>query len=92
VAQQRELPGENLAAVAGGVHRAPLEKAAPVAQAPPPFAHVALDKAGFPRDEAWDIGAIAAFFTMSNRLAEMSSMRPNDEFYVMGACRRTRSK
>ncbi|HUG77498.1 MAG TPA: peroxidase-related enzyme [Burkholderiales bacterium] len=44
----------------------------------------ALDKAGFSRDEAWDIGAIAAFFAMSNRLANMSSMRPNDEFYLMG--------
>ena len=44
----------------------------------------ALDKAGFSRDEAWDIGAIAAFFAMSNRLANMASMRPNDEFYLMG--------
>ena len=44
----------------------------------------ALDKAGFSRDEAWDIGAIAAFFALSNRLANMSSMRPNDEFYLMG--------
>jgi len=44
----------------------------------------ALDKAGFSREEAWDIGAIAAFFAMSNRLANMSSMRPNDEFYLMG--------
>ncbi len=44
----------------------------------------ALDRAGFSRDEAWDIGAIAAFFAMSNRLANMTSMRPNDEFYLMG--------
>ena len=44
----------------------------------------ALEKAGFTRGEAWDIGAIAAFFAMSNRLANMSSMRPNDEFYLMG--------
>jgi uncharacterized peroxidase-related enzyme len=44
----------------------------------------ALEKAGFTRDEAWDIGAIAAFFALSNRLANMASMRPNDEFYLMG--------
>ena len=44
----------------------------------------ALESAGFSRDEAWDIGAIAAFFALSNRLANMSSMRPNDEFYLMG--------
>lgn len=44
----------------------------------------ALKAAGFTQDEAWDIAAIAAFFAMSNRLANASSMRPNDEFYLMG--------
>jgi len=39
---------------------------------------------GFSEDDAWDIGAIAAFFALSNRLANMASMRPNDEFYLMG--------
>ena len=39
---------------------------------------------GFSEGDAWDIGAIAAFFAMSNRLANMTSMRPNDEFYLMG--------
>lgn len=39
---------------------------------------------GFSDDEIWDIGAITAFFAMSNRLANLSSMRPNDEFYQMG--------
>jgi uncharacterized peroxidase-related enzyme len=39
---------------------------------------------GFTDEDAWDIAAIAAFFAMSNRLANMSGMRPNDEFYVMG--------
>jgi len=38
---------------------------------------------GFTEDEIWDIGAITAFFAMSNRLANMTSMRPNDEFYAM---------
>ena len=38
---------------------------------------------GFDDDEIWDIGAIAAFFAMSNRLANLTSMRPNDEFYAM---------
>lgn len=40
--------------------------------------------AGFTDDEIWDIGAIAAFFAMSNRLANMAAMRPNDEFYSLG--------
>ena len=39
---------------------------------------------GFTRDDAWDIVSIAAFFAMSNRLANAASMRPNDEFYLMG--------
>jgi uncharacterized peroxidase-related enzyme len=39
---------------------------------------------GFSEEDAWDIGAIAAFFALSNRMANMISMRPNDEFYLMG--------
>jgi uncharacterized peroxidase-related enzyme len=43
-----------------------------------------LRAAGFSDDDAWDIAAIAAFFAMSNRLANAASMRPNEEFYLMG--------
>ena len=43
-----------------------------------------LRKHGFSEDDIWDIAAIAAFFGMSNRLANVTSMRPNDEFYAMG--------
>jgi uncharacterized peroxidase-related enzyme len=39
---------------------------------------------GFTEEDAWDIAAISAFFGMSNRLANVTSMRPNDEFYAMG--------
>ena len=44
----------------------------------------ALRAHGFTADDAWDIAAIAAFFAMSNRLANAAAMRPNDEFYLMG--------
>jgi uncharacterized peroxidase-related enzyme len=44
----------------------------------------ALAEDGLSKDDVWDIAAIAAFFAMSNRLANVSSMRPNDEFYLMG--------
>jgi uncharacterized peroxidase-related enzyme len=44
----------------------------------------ALRDQGFSEDEIWDIAAIAAFFGMSNRLANFTSLRPNDEFYAMG--------
>ena len=43
-----------------------------------------LQKHGFSEDDIWDIAAIAAFFGMSNRLANVTSMQPNDEFYAMG--------
>ena len=42
-----------------------------------------LRDAGLNDDEIWDIGAITAFFAMSNRLANLTSMRPNDEFFGM---------
>ncbi|MDH5247149.1 MAG: peroxidase-related enzyme [Betaproteobacteria bacterium] len=44
----------------------------------------ALKTKGFTPDDVWDIAAIAAFFAMSNRLANVTAMRPNDEFYLMG--------
>ena len=39
---------------------------------------------GFTEDDIWDIAAIAAFFGLSNRMANVTSMRPNAEFYQMG--------
>ena len=39
---------------------------------------------GMSDDEIWDIGAIAALFALSNRMANMLALRPNDEFYTMG--------
>src|SRR5271168_455523 len=46
------------------------------------FAAVAAH--GFSDDDIWDIAAIAAFFALSNRMANVTGMRPNDEFYLMG--------
>lgn len=39
---------------------------------------------GFSDEDIWDIGAIAAFFALSNRMANLTSMRPNAEFFSMG--------
>ncbi|MEW5889196.1 MAG: peroxidase-related enzyme [Pseudomonadota bacterium] len=44
----------------------------------------ALRAQGFSDDDMWDIAAIAAMFAMSNRLANAFSIRPNDEFYLLG--------
>lgn len=43
----------------------------------------ALGAHGFDHEDVWDIASIAAFFAMSNRLANFTGMRPNDEFYAM---------
>ena len=44
----------------------------------------ALGKHGFSLEDAWDIAGITALFGLSNRMANFTSMRPNDEFYLMG--------
>ncbi len=43
-----------------------------------------LHEHGFDDEDIWDIAAITAFFGLSNRMANVISMRPNDEFYLMG--------
>jgi uncharacterized peroxidase-related enzyme len=43
-----------------------------------------LRRHGFGDEDVWDIGAIAAFFAMSNRLANAMRIKPNDEFYGFG--------
>jgi uncharacterized peroxidase-related enzyme len=44
----------------------------------------AIASHGFSSDDIWDIAAIAAFFALSNRMANVIDMRPNSEFYMMG--------
>ena len=48
-----------------------------------------LRKAGFDDEDIWDIAAIAALFALSNRMASFTSMRPNEEFYLMGRTAKT---
>ncbi len=43
-----------------------------------------LREHGFSDEEIWDIGAITAFFALSNRMANVTTMRPNNEFYLLG--------
>jgi len=46
---------------------------------------------GFTDEDAWDIAAIAAFFALSNRIANVSGMMPNPEFYPLGRVPRQKS-
>lgn len=51
----------------------------------------ALHAHGFDDEDIWDIAAITAFFGLSNRVANISSMMPNPEFYLMGRVPKTKA-
>ena len=51
----------------------------------------ALREHGFDDEDAWDIAGITALFGLSNRMANATSMRPNDEFYLLGRVPRPKS-
>ena len=46
--------------------------------------YAVLAQLGFNQDDVWDIAAIASFFALSNRLANVAKIRPNNEFYALG--------
>ena len=50
----------------------------------------ALREHGWSDEDVWDIAGITALFGLSNRMANVTSMRPNDEFYLMGRVPRTK--
>jgi uncharacterized peroxidase-related enzyme len=50
-----------------------------------------LREHGFSDEDAWDIGAIAALFALSNRMANLSNMQPNPEFYLLGRVPKAKS-
>ena len=52
--------------------------------------HAALHAHGYSDEDIWDIAAITAFFGLSNRMANLTGMRPNDEFFLMGRVPRER--
>jgi len=50
----------------------------------------ALREQGFDDEDIWDIGNISAFFCLSNRMANFISLRPNEEFYLLGRTPKSR--
>jgi uncharacterized peroxidase-related enzyme len=67
--------------------RAMLEFAVKLAARPAEVVEADLERLrehGFSDDDIWDIGSITALFALSNRVAHLSALRPNDEFYLMG--------
>lgn len=70
-----------------GRQRAIVDLALALAVDPAGFSGDDLDaagEAGLTEEEIWDVGAITALFAMSNRLAHLMALRPNDEFHLMG--------
>jgi uncharacterized peroxidase-related enzyme len=67
--------------------RAMLDAALKLARSPEEFGEpdvLDLLAHGFAREDVWDIGAITALFALSNRMATLTDMRPNPEFYSLG--------
>jgi uncharacterized peroxidase-related enzyme len=67
--------------------RAIVDLALALAVEPATFGADDLDDAraaGLTDEEVWDVGAITALFALSNRIAHLTALRPNDEFYLMG--------
>ena len=68
-------------------HRAMLDFAVTLARDPQAVSESDRDRLrehGFTAEDIWDIGAITALFALSNRMAHLADMRPNEEFYLMG--------
>jgi uncharacterized peroxidase-related enzyme len=68
-------------------HRAMLDFAVKLTEAPERIDDAdfeRLESHGFSRRAIWDIGSVTAFFNLSNRLAHLADMRPNEEFYALG--------
>jgi len=71
----------------GPRQRAMLEAAHKLARTPEAFGDDDIETLlahGFSRDDVWDIGAITGLFALSNRMAQLIDLRPNDEFYTLG--------
>jgi uncharacterized peroxidase-related enzyme len=70
--------------------RAMLDAALKLATAPQNFGDSDVQDllaCGFTKEDVWDIGAITSLFALSNRVAHLTDMRPNAEFYDLGRSR-----
>jgi uncharacterized peroxidase-related enzyme len=68
-------------------HRAMCDFAVKLTERPAELAESDIERLedhGFSKTEIWDIGSVAALFNLSNRMAHLIDMRPNEEFYEMG--------
>jgi len=82
-----QLATNHRTANVGDAHRAMLDFAVTLTERPAEIDEAdfeRLEDHGFGRRAIWDIGSVAAFFALSNRLAHLADMRPNEKFYQLG--------
>ncbi|MCU4801844.1 peroxidase-related enzyme [Halobacteria archaeon HArc-gm2] len=82
-----QLATNHRTANVGDAHRAMLDFAVKLTERPAEVGEgdfERLEDHGFSRRAIWDIGSVAAFFALSNRLAHLADVRPNEEFYDLG--------
>ncbi|WP_276273181.1 peroxidase-related enzyme [Haloarcula litorea] len=82
-----QLATNHRTAEVGDAHREMLDFAVKLTERPAEVTEAdieALEEVGFSRRAVWDVGNVVAFFNLSNRLAHLADMRPNEEFYTMG--------
>ena len=68
-------------------HRAMCDLAVKLTEAPATVEEEDLERLrehGFSDEAIWDVGAVAGLFNLSNRMAHLADMRPNEEFYQLG--------
>ncbi|MFC6835554.1 peroxidase-related enzyme [Halomarina ordinaria] len=81
-----QLAANHRSADLSAAHRAMLDFAVKMTEEPGTVEEADLDRLrdhGFSDEAIWDIGSVTAYYNLSNRLATMADMRPNDEFYAM---------
>lgn len=82
-----ELAASPAAAALTPRQRAIVDLAVKLARAPAALAAADLEpprRAGLTDADIWDVGAVAAFFNLSNRMASLADLRPNPEFHALG--------
>lgn len=82
-----QLAANHRTADVNEAHRAMLDFAVKVTEEPERIEDADVERLvehGFSREAVWDIGNVAAFYNLSNRMAHLADMRPNAEFYTLG--------
>jgi len=82
-----ELATNHRTADLSAAHREMLDFAVKLTETPGRVDETDVDRlrdAGFTSEEVWDIASVVSLFNLSNRMATVADMRPNEEFYTIG--------